>query len=468
MNRRDFLKMAATAGGYAMLSQLMPFRLARASSSSRVLLNITLDGGPDFRHLFVPPVETSSGSFGYAYWSHRYKAHDIGSSSSAWQNRYSTDYTAVTSSGTTFGILNKAGWLKDQIQAGRVAIISNVYGSPDRDHSRSQLVLESGDPTAGPNDLSRNGWGGRLAQTASAKLCSMTQQVRLFCNGRYGTSDLGHDNAHVISAKDSRNMGLAYPDSLSEDIASTQADASITRALRSYYDAKRDLVEDTNAYKKFFVHEKTFRDFGDAMNTRLDSVTLPTSISNLYEGSTTLNSTYFGQQMRNAYDCFVAQDLLNFRVGSLEYGGWDSHKDQKSAIEPNLEDLFGTGGGLDALMTSLASNFPTLYSNMVVTIAGEFGRQIVANGDGGTDHGRGNTMLVIGPGVNGGVYGEMFPTSEIARYDDASADIDGRTSFVRVFKEVCDWVESGSGAQVFSDFANYEVESGVSLEGLFV
>lgn len=45
-----------------------------------------------------------------------------------------------------------------------------------------------------------------------------------------------------------------------------------------------------------------------------------------------------------------------------------------------------------------------------------------ANGDCGADHGRGNYSIPAGRGVNGGVYGEMFPASEIS-------GIAGRTRF---------------------------------------
>ena len=40
-------------------------------------------------------------------------------------------------------------------------------------------------------------------------------------------------------------------------------------------------------------------------------------------------------------------------------------------------------------------------------------------------------MLVIGNGVNGGIYGTMFPEEELARLDVVSADINGLTEFNR-------------------------------------
>jgi len=40
---------------------------------------------------------------------------------------------------------------------------------------------------------------------------------------------------------------------------------------------------------------------------------------------------------------------------------------------------------------------------MIILIAGETGNVLTANGNRGTDHGRGDHMFVIGPTVTGGL-----------------------------------------------------------------
>ena len=98
----------------------------------------------------------------------------------------------------------------------------------------------------------------------------------------------------------------------------------------------------------------------------------------------------------------------------------------------------------------------------------DFGRQLRANGDAGTDHGSGNYMILVGPSVNGGVYGDMFPASEITGnptpYDTQGADIAGLTSFERVLGEACDWVEPGTGVQVFPNTVLNDLPGGPILE----
>lgn len=116
-------------------------------------------------------------------------------------------------------------------------------------------------------------------------------------------------------------------------------------------------------------------------------------------------------------------------------------------------------------------------TNTVYVFSSDFGRQLKANGDRGTDHGRGNYMILIGDSVKGGVYGEMFPASEItgdpAPYDTQGADIKGLTSFERVLAEVCDWVEPESGVKVFPNTILNDstggpiLEDGVDLKTLF-
>jgi len=126
--------------------------------------------------------------------------------------------------------------------------------------------------------------------------------------------------------------------------------------------------------------------------------------------------------------------------------------------------MFGSDKGFDNLFRQLPQD---VLDNMVLVIGGEFGRQLKANGGNGSDHGRGNAMIVIGNRVRGGVYGEMFPEHELARLEIASADITGRTAIDHVFGRVCDWVSPGSGDVVFPNRGFADLEPGVSLSSLF-
>ena len=120
------------------------------------------------------------------------------------------------------------------------------------------------------------------------------------------------------------------------------------------------------------------------------------------------------------------------------------------------------------LTSSVARDFPQDYNTMVILTAGEFGRQLTANGNRGTDHGRGNHMFVIGPKVRGGLYGDIFPEAEIARYDQPSADIDGLTSIERLFGSIVDWMQPGSASLVFPQMGASDLEPGVDFSSLLI
>ena len=468
MNRREFIRNAFLTSAF--FGSGIPWNLLKAqastTSSQKTLINLVLTGGPDFRHLFVPPYSGEPSSYGYAYWSHRWKSHDILNAPLSWEDRWQTNYTPVNFNGITFGILNKAGWLKEQFELGNVAIINNIYASKNRDHSHSLLKLESGNLETGAIDFGRDGWGGRLAEVLGGNVVSMTSQVRLFCNGPHPSNPKSHNNRSVIAAKDTRHMGLSFPDELKENPSSTSTKSIMARALSSYYSAKQQVVDNSSVFYKFFQHEESNREFGKAINQRLEEYPIPDEIIALYEGDSRLNSTYFGKQLRNVYDSFATSDMLNFRVGSLEYGGWDSHKWQAEDIEPQLEDIFGEGRGLDSLTNTLKTNLAEDYNDMIILISGEFGRQLTANGDQGTDHGRGNNMIVVGPKVKGGLYGDMFPESEIEQYDQPGADIDGLTSIERLFGRIADWMQPGSSNLVSPKIEESDLEPGVDFSSL--
>ncbi len=97
-------------------------------------------------------------------------------------------------------------------------------------------------------------------------------------------------------------------------------------------------------------------------------------------------------------------------------GGWDTHVNQGGARGQLANRLNSLGEGLEALVQGLGEGM----RDTVIVVMSEFGRTVRQNGAGGTDHGRGNVMWLIGGPVAGGqVLGE-WPGLE------RSALVDGR------------------------------------------
>ena len=160
MRRRDVIK-AALATGALYGSGGLPAlgRVAQANSfpglANRVLVNVMLSGGPDFRHLFPAPFDSDPQSYGYRYWEAKAGAHSLEQASSTYQARWTDDYFHVSDGATEFGILRKCGWLKRMWDSGKVAIISNAVGGTTRNHLHCQLIMHQGNPGSSPNDT----WG---------------------------------------------------------------------------------------------------------------------------------------------------------------------------------------------------------------------------------------------------------------------------------------------------------------------
>ncbi len=101
--------------------------------------------------------------------------------------------------------------------------------------------------------------------------------------------------------------------------------------------------------------------------------------------------------------------------------GWDLHENFGDMVEGRqASNLTALAEVLAAFMVDLGG-----YADRVtVVLMTEFGRTFRQNGNGGLDHGRASTMMVLGGGIVGGLYGE-WPGL-------APADIDGNALRVTV------------------------------------
>jgi uncharacterized protein (DUF1501 family) len=94
----------------------------------------------------------------------------------------------------------------------------------------------------------------------------------------------------------------------------------------------------------------------------------------------------------------VAQTIkedLGLRVATVDVPGWDTHVAQAGQF------VQLTGWLSDAVMAFWRDLGP-LQQDVSVVVMSEFGRRLRSNTGGGTDHGRGNVMLVLGPQARGG------------------------------------------------------------------
>ncbi|MGB0592362.1 MAG: DUF1501 domain-containing protein [Myxococcota bacterium] len=480
MNRRDFLTRSLLAGiGLSWSPHARArVRLPGPQESGPTLVVLNLLGGPDFRHIFTPRYDPSD-LYSETFWRAKARSHSLDPADTAGLAARAESYIVpVAQEHQYFGIHPDCGWLAGMFNQGHVAIVNNVYGSTNRDHVHSTLILESGNPDSGPRDNQQSGWGGRLAHACDRNIVSVSNFVRPVCYGPSAINPLGHDNARVIGASDSRNMGLYEFNGGLYEFETGRSDwqsdrrGYMSRALTSYYAAKSGTLPIDSPYRHLLQSEASLRTFGarmkDLLNASLEASELPEALVGLYgeTSPTRLNSLPFGLQVRNIYDILNAREVLEANVISAEYGGWDHHRTMRELIEPALEDIFGSQRGLDTLYSALPAE---TTEDLILVVYGEFGRQLVANGDEGVDHGVGNSMLVIGERVRGGVYGDMFPLREVTEgaYDEPGADIEGLTAFHQVLGRVCEHMKPGSAEDVLPGWSTSALELGLDLDQLF-
>jgi uncharacterized protein (DUF1501 family) len=94
--------------------------------------------------------------------------------------------------------------------------------------------------------------------------------------------------------------------------------------------------------------------------------------------------------------------------------------------------------------------------NVLFSTSTDFGRQLLSNGSGaqnGTDHGDGFTSLVMGGGVNSGLYGDSLSVSQIQTMNSWPKDYDSRALYAELVK----WLGFDPYASSFSgDLANFD------------
>src|SRR5271166_3768120 len=123
----------------------------------------------------------------------------------------------------------------------------------------------------------------------------------------------------------------------------------------------------------------------------------------------------------------------NIRLAFASLGGWDTHVNQgkgKGQLANRLQPL---GDGLAALARGLGTD----WDDTVVVVISEFGRTVHENGNGGTDHGHGNVIWVLGGSVHGGrVYGDWPGLAKAQLYQgrDLAVTTDYRTVFATILE----------------------------------
>ncbi len=394
LSRRGFVALAAAIGaGQLVASQLGPMRRAFGAAGPTTsrppvpggaagagnIVTIFLGGGNDGLNTLVP--------FGDAEY------HRLRPSIKLMPNEVLSLGTDVPLGLHPSLVTTQAKYLQ-----GKVALITGVgYNAPDLSHFNSQDHWESGWGAPGSAILPiQTGWLGRWLDTVGA--------------GPFG--------AISFRADDRTPVGVgAIP------IRLRPWDSDLTGAPTT--DAMELLAQD--AFRGL-TGPTGLGSYANSLGTVLGSALSAGGIVGPALKNIPSGTSYIGRQM------IMAARLLNAGIGTrvitTSHGGFDNHNEQ--AIRGQNGNPFGWHGkllsdldiALNLLFTTLT---PAALANTTVLVYSEFGRRVEENGSYGTDHGTSGVAMVMGDGVNGGIFGEQPSLLDLDSNANLRMNIDFRS-----------------------------------------
>ena len=164
------------------------------------------------------------------------------------------------------------------------------------------------------------------------------------------------------------------------------------------------------------------------------------------QNSVTYPEDDFGQALRQTAVLMRAE--VGLEAACIDLGGWDTHENQGSVEGRQAQVMQQLAQGLAAFYTDLGPQ----VERVTVVVMSEFGRRVTENASGGTDHGHGNMMLVMGSELTARPVIAQWPTlTEEARdRGDLAITIDYRSVLSEILQH-----KLGATAleRVFPDFA---------------
>lgn len=289
-------------------------------------------------------------------------------------------------------------------QSGELAFV-HASGSPDatRSHFDAQDYMESGTPG---RKVTADGWLNRLlgvlpadADTARAptraisvgpvlpRIWSGPQAVANLASGAAATKPTVLDRPRVGSAFDRLYAG----------------DDKLAHAYREAQQARHEVMSSLDA---------------GAMEREMQMANNGAPLPNGFPD----DAARLGTLMRND---------RRVQLAFMAVGGWDTHANQGAGSGQLANRLAPLGQGLAALARQLGP----AWQDTTVVVMSEFGRTVHENGNGGTDHGHGNVMWLLGGRVAGGhVLGRWPGLDGSALYE--GRDLAVTTDFRQVLAEV--------------------------------
>jgi uncharacterized protein (DUF1501 family) len=256
--------------------------------------------------------------------------------------------------------------------------IVQATGSPDpsRSHFDAQDYMESGTP-----GKTGNGWLNRaLADPAPGasplRAVALSNRVPRTLRGEYEAVALG--NVQDFNISDQERLAIL------RNMYSLTPDATMRRTGKDAFEAMKMLQSMTKEQAPNGGERSTFPSAapGPLQNNRPS-----------YNAG--------GQLGRNLQELArLLKADAGVEAAFAEVDGWDHHQNENTQL-PGLLNQFSNA------IAAFCQDLGDRMEDVVIVTMSEFGRTVGENGTGGTDHGHGSLMMVLGGVVQGGkIYGE--------------------------------------------------------------
>lgn len=399
LSRRTFLRAAAATGALAglgapMLSTRLAYAANGASYTGDVLVVVSLRGGFDGLSAVVPAGET-------AYYSAR---PDV-----------AVPASLLLARDQMFGLHPALSPLLPYWQAGTFGAVHAVgQADPTRSHFEALEEMER----AAPGTSLRSGWLDRMLGVRGAGTTFQAAQV-------------GSTMAALSLSGPAPELAMRDVDGFALSGGNGEVNARLTAALRAAY-ASAPPAQAAPAISALGALATTAK-LAASKYVPANGAAYP--------------DTPLAKAMRDVARLVKAG--VGLQVACVDYGDWDFHENLGAPRTGGLlnDHLTVLAGALAAFATDLG----TAMSGVTVATLSEFGRRLAQNGTGGTDHGHGNAVLLLGGGVLGGRVHGRWPGLGAAQLDQG--DLRGLTDYRTVLGEVLQKrCGAGSLATVFPGF----------------
>lgn len=297
---------------------------------------------------------------------------------------------AIPLPGTSlFGLAPSAAPLLTAFNDGKLLVVhATGLADPSRSHFDAQRYMELGTTSAFATSV-RTGWIGRHLQTSMPVGSGLLRGMAL------------QDGLPVALNGGPASLPVKDPDGFVIPGQASTATARRTRLENMYAGAAAPLGPAADA---------SFATI-DLLNT-VDFVGYAPANAAVYPTSN------FGKQLKTTATMIKAG--IGLEVVSIDYTGWDLHNQLGPVVGAMATKVSDLATSLAAFYQDLKGNF---LRTVTVVVMSEFGRRAYENASGGTDHGHGNCMLVMGGRVVGGQVLANWPGLGTAQLDNGDLQV---------------------------------------------